>query len=317
MNLQPNEAARELLAHDRFLIITHKKPDGDTLGAAGALCSALRRSGKVARLYRNPEVTEKYVGYVFPFFFEETEPYMEEYVVSVDVSAEDMMAKGFSGSVNLCIDHHASNPMFGEINCVNAEKASCSEIILEIIKEMSEIITPQEADMLYIGVSTDCGCFQYGNTTSETHLAAAELIAFGADVYELNRKLFAAASRARLALEGIIYSGLESYHDGEVILSVLTRRMLEETGVQEDDLDSVAALPGKVETARLSAVIRELPDGFSKISVRTVKGIPANEICAAFGGGGHPQASGCTIREKPEKARQMLLDVIDKLWNRF
>ena len=90
--------------------------------------------------------------------------------------------------------------------------------------------------------------------------------------------------------------------------------MLAESGAGEDDLDDLAGLSGRAEGAVLNITIREQPDGTSKISVRSNEEVSSNAICAVFGGGGHEMAAGCTIFGDPDKAREMLLNVIDEVW---
>ena len=92
------------LTHNNFLIVTHKNPDGDTMGSAAALCSALRRSGKTAFLYPNKQITEKLRKYTAAFFAAEN--YTASSIISVDVASPDMMAEGFTGTIDCCIDHH-------------------------------------------------------------------------------------------------------------------------------------------------------------------------------------------------------------------
>ena len=142
-----------LLAHNEFLILTHRNPDGDTMGSAAALCSALRRSGKTAYLYPNKQATEKIRRYTESFFA--GEKYAVSCVISVDVASQDMLAEGFLGMVDCCIDHHPTNSGFGTVNLICPEKSACGEIVLTIIENMHRGLTKEEANLLYIAISTD------------------------------------------------------------------------------------------------------------------------------------------------------------------
>ena len=169
-----NECAEALKSHDDFLILTHTRPDGDTLGSAAALCSALRRCGKRAALYPNGEITSHMMWLAEPFIGEAGDA---PYVVSVDVAAERMFPPGFpQKEIDLCIDHHPGEHGFAALELLDPGKASSGEIVLEVIEALGAGVTPEEAGLLYVAVSTDCGCFVYGNTTAETHRAAAHLI---------------------------------------------------------------------------------------------------------------------------------------------
>ena len=305
------ECAKLLREHDDYLILTHKNPDGDTLASAGALCHALRRLGKRASLYPNPGLTRKMRPYVGDFFVSEGET--GEYVVSVDVATPGLFAEGFGGEVWLCIDHHPTNAHFANNELIRDEKASCGEIILELIKCLCGDVTVEEATLLYIAVTTDTGCFQYANTDYHTMASASELLRLGADGHAVCRDFFRKVSPARIRLEGLIYSGMEFYRDGRLVIATITQDMLRRSGATKDDFDDLAGLSGRAEGSEINVTIRELENGESKISIRSVPGVSSNEIAAAFGGGGHELAAGCTIAAGPEKAKSMLLAVIDEV----
>ena len=306
------ECSQLLLSKNNILIITHTNPDGDTLCSAAALCSALRRAGKRANLFRNPAVTTKYMPHVEKYFAPKS--FKSKYIVSVDVATEKMFAEGFDGAIDLCIDHHPTNSHYAKKELVCPDKAACGEIVLAVIKEMCGGITQEEADLLYIAVTTDTGCFQYLNTNAATFRAAAELLEYGADTGMVNVKFFRKASRARLKLEGMIYSTMGFYRDGKISVAIITKEMLRQAGAGEEDCDDLAGLAGRAEGSSVNITIRERDNGSSKVSVRTGRDVSSSDICAVFGGGGHAMAAGCTIDCPPEKARDMLLAVIDEVW---
>ncbi len=311
-NMNYKQCAKQLLTHENILIITHRNPDGDTAGSAAALCSALRRAGRTAWLYPNPQIEGKLLEYCGSLFA--PEDFIAKYVVATDVADEALFPKGFEGSVNLCIDHHPTNSGFAAESLVKPDKASCAEIILELIQNMNAGLTKEEATLLYIGLSTDTGCFQYANANAAAFRAAAEMLRCGADSQEINRRFFRKVSLARLKLESMIYGSLRFYRDGQICVACVTREMIEKAGVCEEDLDDLASLAGRAEGSELSLTIREQADGTSKVSVRSSEKVSSCAVCEVFGGGGHLRASGCTIYGDAEKAREMLLSVIDEVW---
>ena len=310
--MKTSETAKLFLSKDRFLLLTHRNPDGDTLGSASALCSALRRAGKTAYLYPNTEITDKYRPFAERYFA--PEDYESAYVVAVDIATDKLFPPQYEGPVDFCIDHHPSNTHYTKQSLIAPSKASCGEIVMQLIKALCGDISPEEANLLYVAVSTDCGCFQYANTRADTLRAAAELLDCGADNTNLNVTLFRKISRARMSIEGMVYSGMRFYRDGKIVVAVITQEMLQKAGATEDDLDDISGLAGKAEGGVLSITIRQQPDGSSRISLRSSPEVNCSEICAVFGGGGHAMAAGCTIHAEPERARQMLLDVIDEVW---
>ena len=306
------ECAALLREKNDIMILTHARPDGDTLGTGAGLCAALRRAGKRAWLYPNPEITEHFRAEIAEYLGP-AEGY--GFVASVDVAERGLFPKGFEGNADLCIDHHPGEHGFAPAEVLDAEKASCGEIAMEVAEALNGDLSPREASLFYMALSTDCGCFVYGNTRADTHAAAAHLIDCGAEHHRLNRELFRSFSFARLRLEGFIYASLRSFHNNAVNVAVVTREMMERSGATEDDCDDLASLAGKVRGNRVAITVRELEPGKkSKASLRTDGSVNASEICGLFGGGGHKMASGCTADLPAEELAEKLLAAVEGVW---
>lgn len=306
------QCAKTLLSHENLLILTHRNPDGDTVASAAALCSALRRGGRTACLYANPQIGEKLLPYVEQFIA--PSGYKYKYVVAVDTATEGLLPKGYEGPVNFCIDHHPTNSHYAGADLVKPEKSSCAEVVMELMLNINTDITPEEATLLYIGLSTDTGCFQYSNTNAASMRAASELLRLGADNAGVNLTFFRKVSRARIMLESLIYGGMEYYRDGKISVATVTLDMMEKAGASDDDCDDLAGLAGRAEGSVLSITVREQAGGSCKISLRSNPEVSSSDICAVFGGGGHAMAAGCTIMGTPEMAKELLLQVIDEVW---
>lgn len=306
------KCAKLLLEQDDILIITHKNPDGDCMGSAAALCSALRRQGKNAWLYANPQVGRKLMPYVQEFFA--PEGFEPKYTVAVDVAAERMFALGFEGKVDMYIDHHPGDERKAEHMLVHPEMASCAQVVMKVIKAMGEVVSPQEAELLYIALSTDCGCFRYANTDAAALDAAAELVRRGADCYKISEQFFNLLTPGRMKLEGLMYENMRFYREGKLCIVCVTKDMMAKAGADNDDCDDIASIASRAEGSLMSITIREMDDGGCKVSVRSKPGISSRAVCAVFGGGGHEQASGCCVDAAPEKVRDMLVAVVNEVW---
>lgn len=306
------DCAKRLLTHEDILIVTHKNPDGDTASCAAALCSGLRRAGRRAYMFPNPQLSRKLRPYCEKYFA--PEGFKAKYIVSVDVADAKLFCQGFEGKVDLCIDHHPSNTHFAKESFVQGERASCAEIVMELILMMNADLTPEEATILYIGLSTDTGCFQYANTDTAAFSAAAELLRAGADNTTVNTVFFRKVSAARIRLESMIYDSIRFYRDGTIAVAVVTLKMLREVGAVEDDLDDLAGLAGRCETSRVNITVREKEDGTCRVSVRSSQEVNSSDICAVFGGGGHAMAAGCTVPGSPEHVRDLLVGVTEEFW---
>lgn len=308
-NLKASECAAWLGEHDDYIIISHRRPDGDTLCSGAALCSALRRAGKRAWCFDNPETTDTYRPFVAPYLA--PEGLSPSTLVTVDVASEGLFPAGISTPVPLAIDHHPSNSRFAENLCLAAERSSCGELVMEIIKALCGSMTAGEANLLYAAVSTDTGCFQYSNTNAATLRAAAELVECGAENSALNTLLFRTMSRARMALEGRMLTGMRYFKDGRISVNIVTQAMLDECGADENDCDDLAGIAGKAKGSLISLTIREVAEG-SKVSARSKPGINVSDVCAVYGGGGHAMAAGVTLNCGVEEALELMLRAIDE-----
>ena len=308
-NLTASECAAWLGEHDDYIIISHRRPDGDTLCSGAALCSALRRAGKRAWCFDNPETTDTYRPFVAPYLA--PEGLSPSTLVTVDVASEGLFPAGISTPVPLAIDHHPSNSRFAENLCLAAERSSCGELVMEIIEALCGSMTAGEANLLYAAVSTDTGCFQYSNTNAATLRAAAELVECGAENSALNTLLFRTMSRARMALEGRMLTGMRYFKDGRISVNIVTQAMLDECGADENDCDDLAGIAGKAKGSLISLTIREVAEG-SKVSARSKPGINVSDVCAVYGGGGHAMAAGVTLNCGVEEALELMLRAIDE-----
>lgn len=310
------QAAQFLMEHDDFLILTHVRPDGDTIGCAAGLCHALRRVGKTAHVLENPGATSLFTGYLEGL----TTPNEEgnRTVVSVDIAARSLFpdnAQVFLDRVDLAIDHHPSQEFFARATCLNSGKASCGEVVLEVVKEFTSL-TPDIGRALYVALSTDCGCFQYSNTDAAAHRAAAELMETGFDPYPINRVHFRTKTFKRLKLEGLLAQGMELRDNGATALVFLTRAMIDEVGASERDMDDISAFVGQVEGVKNGLTLKETADGHVKISLRTDPGdLNASAVCALLGGGGHAAAAGAMMKGTVEAVRQAVIDAIEQVRN--
>ena len=304
------ETAVWLLSRDRFLLLTHVRPDGDTLGCAAGLCAALRKAGRTAAVLPNPETTETYADYVAPYLA--PADYRHETVVSVDIASTGLFpenARPYAGSVDLAIDHHPSYEGFAARSCVDPSLAACGELIYDICLALGQM-DGEIALPLYVAVSTDTGCFVYSNTTPNTHRVAAALMEFGPFYRKVNKRCFRTKSLPRLRLESLLLSSMEFHDGGAIAIAGLSRAMMEEAQAGEADAEDMAAFAGQIQGVRISATLRELAPDRTKVSLRTDESLNATRTCALLGGGGHAAAAGATVDLPLSETRRAVLDAI-------
>ena len=279
-NLTASETAQWLLTRDRFAILTHRRPDGDTLGSAAALCLGLRSLGKTAHILYNPEVTPRYAHLqadISKKTFTEGDT-----LVCVDVAATDLIPEDYrqlTGRIDLRIDHHRASESFTK----------------------EEFVDPLAA-AIHIAISTDTGCFRFGNTQSHTLEVAAACAKVSGDLSEINRNLFTVRSFKRMKLEAWIVEHLRLEAEGKIAICALPLAVEQAMELTEDDMENISGFLRSIEGVCIGAMLRENRDGTVKLSVRCHRSYNAGGICAQFGGGGHVGAAGATLNMPMDEA---------------
>ena len=305
--LTVQEAAARLRQMDNVLLLTHVRPDGDTIGSAAALCQALRDMGKTAYLLYNPEITDTYAPYAAPYWA--AEDFVPEHIVSADIAALNLLpdnAAAYASRVELAIDHHGSQEFFAAETCLDADAAACGEIVYRVIQELTAV-TPAIAMLLYVAISTDTGCFVYANTTADTHRIAAELLETGIDVGPVNKALFRTKSKTRLAMEARMVADMELYDGDRVVVMSIPLSLRQELHATEADIEELSSLAALVEGTDCGITLRELKPGKVKLSLRTGPRVDACAVCQRLGGGGHKAAAGATVDGTLEDAKALIL----------
>lgn len=310
--LSARDAAGYLEALDNVLLLTHVRPDGDTIGSAAALCRALRDCGQTAYLLPNPEITATYAPYAAPYWA--PEDWQAEHIVSVDIADASLLpenAQSYRDRIELAIDHHPSQTFFARNTCLEADSAACGEIVYEIIQHLTAL-TADIALPLYVAVSTDCGGFQYGNTTARTHRIAAALMDV-VDVAAVNKALFRTKSRVRLAMESRMVADMKLFDHQRVVVMEIPLSLRQEMQATDADIEELSALPALVEGTDCGVTLRELRPDTVKVSVRTGPRVDACALCRILGGGGHHAASGATVEGTLDEARMAVLAAYRKV----
>lgn len=296
--------------HDNFLILTHKSPDGDTLGSGFGLCYFLRDMNKKANVVNSDELPLRY-----DFIYEDYQPqdFKPEYVIAVDIADPKLIGSNLSeyqqyGKVDLCIDHHISNKNYAVLTHVEADAPAAALIIYNILKSSGRKISDKIAECLYTGIATDTGCFKFSNTTPQTHIAAAELMAYNIDFALINRKMFDVKSKSRLKVEQSCISNMKYYFDDRCSMILLTTENMQSCGADPSEFEGLASLPLCVETVKIGITVKQRHEDVYKISVRTTDEVDASEFCRPFGGGGHVRAAGCEIHGTLDEVVGKLLE---------
>lgn len=309
-NLPVSRAAEILMQRDNITLLCHRRPDGDTVGSAFALYYALQMLGKEVRVLCADPLPKMY-QYLYPDYTpSRVLEWPVEYVVAVDVATADLLGgleEKYGTMVDLCIDHHPSNTDYAALTCLWAGAAACAEPAAAIIKAIGLPVAGRIAKCLYTGLATDTGGFRFSNTTAATMRLAAEIMESGVDTARLNTCIFESVSKAKMLAEARMMSALQFYENDRIAVMPVTLAMRAETGVTGEELEDVAGIPRKIEGVLLGITIKEHEEE-CHISLRSKEPVNADQIAAAFDGGGHRFAAGCTIKASVEEAARLLVE---------
>ena len=281
---------------DRILVACHRSPDGDACGSSFALARALRKMGKMARVFCPDPFGED-----FSQITEEERdipPFEPEHFITVDIASPEMLCDApFVDKIDLVLDHHRVNTVHGTVKFVNWESASCGEIVLEVIRALDVPMDRFLALALYTAISTDTGCFRYSNTNENTFLAAAFLSRFveRGDFYRINKRFFETKSHSRLMLESFAAQSVTFFASGRLAVLSVPLALQKELGASYEELDVLINVIRQIQGVEVSLVMKEKEAGSFRVSVRSEEGFDAADFCALFGGGGHLAAAGCTV----------------------
>jgi phosphoesterase RecJ-like protein len=308
------ECADWLLARDRFTILTHRKPDGDTIGSSAALCLGLRSLGKTAHVLQNDEVTALYAPLLEGLT--KAQPEEGDVLIAVDVAADSMLPKAYAemkNCIDLRIDHHGSGREYTPNEYVDPDSAACAEIIWELLLDMGVEPDEKMAEAVYVGTSTDTGCFRFANTNAHTFDVCADCAAIGADIFEWNRKLFDTNSLEKLRLQAWVVDHFKLLCNGKIAICALPKAIEEEIGVDEDDMNNISGFLRSIEGVCIAALLRDVDECNTKVSIRSVPGYNAAYICETFGGGGHAGAAGASLHMPLNEAMEAVIKAMPEL----
>jgi len=311
------EIGQILRDHQRFAVLGHVRPDGDALGSQLALALSLQQLGKEVRVWNEDGMLEKYS------FLPRAElltkppstPDVVDVAVALDTAIQNRLGTALaavrSAKIWVNIDHHLSNPCYGDVVYVDPVAPATAEIVFRLIKSQGLPFNHDIAENLYAAISTDTGSFQYPQTSAHTFEIAAELIRAGLDVGRLNQQLYESYPRRRLELLRELLRTMRFERGGRVASFSLSVRTAAELGVLPEDneglIDHLRAIRGVI----VAVFFEELAEGKVRVSMRSKSDVvDVCAICQKFGGGGHTLAAGARVRGTLAEVEKRVLEEI-------
>ncbi len=316
------EIGRVLREHQSFAVLSHVRPDGDALGSQLALALSLQAMGKNVKVWNEDGMLEKYN------FMPSAEiltpppatPEDFEVVIALDTATQNRLGTSADGvrsaKLWINIDHHPSNPRYGDLVYIDEHAPATGQILFELLKSEQLPMNRAIAENLFVAISTDTGSFQYPNTTARTFEIAAELIRAGVDVGGLSQQIYENYPRRRIELVRVLLGDMRFDANGKIASFSLSLKAAAEVGAKPEDneglIDHIRAIEGVI----VAVFLEELAEGKVRVSMRS-KSEKADvcAICQKFGGGGHKLAAGARVRgtlaEVQERVLKEISHVVD------
>jgi bifunctional oligoribonuclease and PAP phosphatase NrnA len=309
-----DEIAAAINQADRIAILSHVRPDCDAIGSQLALALSLQQLGKEVSAWNEDGLPESYR------FLEKSdlihrppgEPQEFDLAIALDTASQQRLGTALlairRANQWINIDHHASNPGYGDLVYIDTVAPATGQIVYEFLRSENIPLTQAAASALYAAISTDTGSFRYSNITARTFEIAAELIRNGVDAAAIANKLYESYPKRRVQVLGQILAQAAFDADDQVVSMALTNETKQRLGIQPDDIDGLIDYIRSVDTVVVALFFEELPEGRIRLSMRSKDDrVDVNKICSEFGGGGHPRAAGARIRGSIGEVRSKVL----------
>jgi len=300
-----------------FLIVTHKNPDGDAIGSSLALYNVLRELGKTVYL----EIPTK-PAYIYDFLEDysviEITSNSKDVEVVIALDSAEMHRCGLEreyikDKLLINIDHHKTNPAYGDINLIEPDAAAVGCIIYDILTINQLPITRKTAEYLYLSILTDTGSFRYSSTTPKTFRVASELLEKGVEPWYIASNVYEREKPETYKLLALTLNTLELHLEGKLALLYTTQEMFKKTNTTADNTEGFVNFARSIRGVEVGVFLREDEPNVFKISIRSRGSVDVSEVASRFEGGGHKNAAGGTVRAPLEEAKQKIIEAFNFL----
>lgn len=315
------EIGKVISENDSFVIMSHVRPDGDAIGSQIALGFSLMAMGKKVYLVNEEGVPEslEFMKGSEKLTEPPAEPLEVDVAIALDTATKPRLGEGALKAASkakfwMNIDHHVSNPKYGDLNLIDSSKPATGQIIYELIKALDYPLPEETRDSIYVAVSTDTGSFQYSSTTAKTYEMGADLIRRGLDVGKINADTYDNHPYRRLELMRALLNTLELSDDGRLAHWELLDETRVRLNLQPDDSEGLIDMIRAIRGVIVAVFFEELPDEKIRVSMRSkIKEVNVCDVATVFGGGGHSMAAGIRMEGPMEEAKQKVLNEIGKV----
>jgi phosphoesterase RecJ-like protein len=285
-----------IAARERFLLTSHARPDGDAVGSVLACAQILRGLGKQADAVLSDGVPYIYRPLPYADQVVQTNAVNGHYEAAIILECDGLARTrldGLESNFIINIDHHYSGKPFGHVNWIDPGACATAEMIYRLGREAKVKITTEIATCLYTAVMTDTGSFRFAGTNEQTFALAGELVRCGADPVQCAQDVYFANPTSKMRLLGAALSNL--HREGSLVWMHITRAQIDYCGAFDEDAEGLVNYAISIAGAQVAVFFREMPDKRYRVSLRSKGAVNVATIAENFGGGGHQNASGCSL----------------------
>src|SRR5687767_8168801 len=308
------EICDAILARRRFLITSHARPDGDSIGAQLAMAYALEAIGKEVRLVNADPAPAHYMDFPGVDRIEIARAVERSDAEVVIVMESGDLARtgvaGLEGRFTINIDHHQGNTFYGTLNWVDESAAACGEMVFDIIEALGVPLTIEIATHVYLAILTDTGSFHYANITPKTFEICRRAVAAGVNPGAMARRVFDQNSFGKLRLIGALLAEMDLLDGGRLAAMYLNDDIMNATGTTYNDTEGLINLPLTAREIQAVVFFKLGADGDIHVSMRSKYDVDVRAIAARHGGGGHRNAAGFKIKGPLEAVRKGIIEEI-------
>src|SRR5919108_2756527 len=294
-----DEICDAIHARRRFLITSHARPDGDSIGSQLAMAYALVALGKEVRIVNADPAPEHYMEFPGVDHIEVTREVVETDADALIVMESGDLARtgvrGLEGRFTINIDHHQGNTRYGTLNWLDESAAACGELVFELIQALGVPLSLEIATHIYLAILTDTGSFHHSNITPRTFDICRQTVEAGVNPAAMARRVFDSNSFGKLKLIGALLDTMELLHDGHLAVLYMDDAMLTACGCTHNDTEGVINLPLTAREIQAVVFFKADSNGDVRVSMRSKYDVDVRVVANEYGGGGHKNAAGFTV----------------------
>jgi len=312
-NMSLQQVLKVLTVRNKFVIASHARPDGDSIGSQLALAFALKHVGKeVLVVNRDPVPTylQTFPGISDIKVVKNIVGSFDAAVVLECGSLARTEISGLEQHFVINIDHHVNNTMYGEINWHDESAAACGEMVFDVVKGLSVPLSKTIATHIYLAILTDTGSFHYSNVTPRTFEICHQIASVGVSPTALASQVYRQSSIGKLNLTGTLLKNMELVSNSRVAILYVDDQILSETRCAPDDMEGLINLPLTAKDVQAVVLFKKAADKHFRVSLRSKGNVDVRSVAANHGGGGHHNAAGCLLSMPIDQARTKIVSEI-------